>query len=162
MIVVLQRAWRMKFSLPFLAVVGALMLSAPMAQASGGGGEEKKDTKAKAPKKARPITSLKSWVIVDPFTVAIIQDGRIRGRFMVSFGMDVPDDALREDAEALMPRLRDAWLNDLSLYAATTLRPRRAADVAGISTLLQGIADRVLGKAGSRVLMGQARVEMRP
>jgi flagellar basal body-associated protein FliL len=171
MTMVLRRARRMKFSLPFLTVLCALAVGVPAADASSGGhgtgetkgaGEKKDAAKAKAPKKSRPITSLKSWVVVDSFTVAIIQDGRLRGRFTVLFGMDVPDDALREKAEALMPRLRDAWLNDLSLYAATTLRQRRAADVPGISDMLQGIADRVLGKPGSKVLMAQARIDMTP
>ncbi len=149
----------MKISLSTAAVCCALLAAAGPALASGeGGGEEK--AKLKAPKKARPITSLESWVIVDPFTVSIIQDGRVRGRFIVSFGMDVPDDALRETVEALMPRLRDTWLMDLNLYAATTLRQRRAADVPGVSSLLQADADRVLGKPGSKVLMGQATVKM--
>lgn len=153
----------MRISLSLAAVFCALMATVPSAQASGdhGNGDKKEGAaKAKAPKKARPFTSLKSWVMVDPFTLAIIQDGRIRGRFTVSFGMDVPDDALRDKAEALMPRLRDAWLNQLNLYAATTLRPRRVADVAGVSDLLQHAADTVLGQPGSKVLMAQATVSM--
>ena len=146
-----------------LAMLCAFAITVSAACASGGEGSEKKEhAKAKGPKKTRPISSLASWVTVDTFTVTIIQDGRLRGRFTVTFGMDVPDDALREKAEALMPRLRDAWLNDLSLYAATTLRPRRAADVAGISDMLRSGADRVLGKAGSKILMAQARVDMTP
>lgn len=150
----------MKFSLTLITVLCASLVSVPMAAASGGGhGEEKKDSaKAKAPKKARPYTSLRSWVLVDPFTISIIQDGRIRGRFTVSFGMDVSDDELRETAEALMPRLRDAWLGELSLHAGTSLRPRRPADVASIADMLQATADRVLGKAGAKVLMAQATV----
>lgn len=150
----------MKSLVAFALVCGALFATLPATTAFASEKAEKKDEKAKAPRKTRSITSLESWVMVDPFTVAIIQDGRVRGRFMISFGMDVVDPALRERAEELMPRLRDAWLNDLSLYAGTTLRPRRAADVAGVSTLLQSIADRVLGKAGSKVLMAQATVEM--
>lgn len=122
---------------------------------SGHGGEKKK---AKGPQKERPFTSLKSWVMVSGFTVSVIQDGRVRGKFMVSFGMDVLDDALHEKAEAMMPRLRDAWLSELNLYAATALRPRRAADVGRVSSLLQGAADRVLGQPGSKVLMGSATV----
>jgi flagellar basal body-associated protein FliL len=149
-----------------VALCCGLLVGAPAASASGHGAEkeeknEKKESKGKAPKKARPMTSLKSWVMVDPFTVSIIQDGRVRGRFIVTFGMDVPDDTLREAAEEMMPRLRDTWLMDLNLYAATTLRPKRAADVSGVSGLLQSDADRVLGKTGSKVLMGQATVEMR-
>jgi flagellar basal body-associated protein FliL len=144
----------------------ALLAALPAHASSGGGGghgekkEKKGGEKYKAPKKARTMTSLESWVMIDPFTVSIIQDGRVRGRFIVSFGMDVPDEALRAAAEAMMPRLRDTWLMDLNLYAATTLRPRRAADVAGVSNLLQSDADRVLGKTGSKVLMAQATVEM--
>jgi flagellar basal body-associated protein FliL len=138
----------------------AIAAAAPALASGGGHGEEKK--KPKGPQKERPYTSLKSWVMVDPFTISIVQDGRLRGKFTVSFGMDVPDDALRAKAEALMPRLRDAWLSELNLYAATSLRPRRAADVAGVSDLLQRTADSVLAQAGSKVLMGQATVAMTP
>lgn len=148
----------MRFSPTILAVICASLINAPMAAASGGGHDGEKKEKAKAPKKARPYTSLKSWVIVDPFTVSIIQDGRIRGKFIVSFGMDVPDDELRESAEALMPRLRDQWLGELSLHAGTSLRPRRPADVAAIAVMLQATADRTLGKTGSKVLLAQAKV----
>lgn len=143
---------------PLLIALCAVLLVLP-AFAGGGGGEKKK---IKAPQKERSITSLKSWVMVEGFTISIIQDGRVRGKFNVSFGMDVKDDALREKAEMLMPRLRDAWLGELNLYAATTLRPRRVADIDGVSSLLQRTADAVLGAPGSKVLMGQATVLMTP
>jgi flagellar basal body-associated protein FliL len=142
-----------------LTLICALALAAP-ALASGGGHGDGEKKKLKAPKKERNYTSLQSWVTVDGFTISIIQDGRVRGKFMVSFGLDVPDDALREKTEALMPRLRDAWLRELNLYAATSLRMRRAADVPGVSDMLQRTSDAVLGKAGSKVLMGQATVDM--
>ena len=143
-----------------LTLVCALALAAPVLASGGGHGDGAKKKKIKGPQKERPYTSLESWVMVDGFTISIIQDGRVRGKFMVSFGLDVPDEALREKTEALMPRLRDAWLSELSLYAATSLRMRRAADVGGLSDLLQRTSDAVLGKAGSKVLMGQATVDM--
>jgi flagellar basal body-associated protein FliL len=141
-----------------IAVLSTLAGALPV-HASGGG--ERKSAKAKAPQKNRTFTSLKSWVSVDPFTISIIQDGRVRGKFTVWFGMDVPDDGLREKAETIMPRLRDAWLGELNLYAATTLRPRRAAEMPAVSDLLQQTADTVLEQRGSKVLMGQLTVEMR-
>lgn len=147
------------FLRPVLSLICVLALAAPAFAGGGGhGGGDKK--KLKAPKKERSSTSLRSWVMVDGFTISIIQDGRVRGKFTVSFGLDVPDDALREKTEALMPRLRDAWLSELNLYAATSLRMRRAADVDGVSDLLQRTSDAVLGSAGSKVLMGQATVDM--
>lgn len=153
----------MKRLVAILVLLSAFAAAQPALASGGGGGEgEKQHTKAKAPKKPRPITSLKSWVMVDPFAVSIIQDGRIRGRFRVSFGMDVPDDALREKAQALMPRLRDVWLSELTLFAATMLRPRRPADIVAVSDLLQRSADRVLEKPGSRVLLAAVTVAMTP
>lgn len=142
----------------FVCVAAAAAPALASGGGHGGGGAEKK--KLKGPQKERTYTSLKSWVMVDSFTISIIQDGRVRGKFHVSFGMDVPEDALREKAEALMPRLRDAWLSELNLYAATSLRMRRAADIDGVASLLQRTADATLGKPGSKVLMGQATVAM--
>jgi len=100
---------------PSLAVFIALSLST-----TGASGGEHAKPKGSPPK--RPPTSLKSWVMVDPFTISVIQDGAIRGTFTVNFGMDVPDATLRDKAETLMPRLRDAWLRSLNLYASTSLR----------------------------------------
>jgi hypothetical protein len=143
-----------------LTLICALALAAPVLASGGGHGGDGEKKKLKAPKNDRSITSSKSWVAVKGFTISIIQEGRVRGRFAVEFGMDVPDDTLREKVEALMPRLRDAWLSELNLHAATMLRPRRVADVDGVSKVLQRTADTVLGAPGSKVLMIQAMVEM--
>jgi flagellar basal body-associated protein FliL len=137
---------------PTLAVFVALSVSTGMASAS--------EAKPKGGAPKRPPTSLKSWVMVDPFTISVIQDGDVRGTFIVNFGMDVPDNDLREKAEEMMPRLRDAWLRSLSLYAATALRPKRQADVAELSARIQQTADEVLGKPGAKVLMAQAMVNI--
>jgi flagellar basal body-associated protein FliL len=138
---------------PSLAVFVALSLSTGVGTAGDHG-----KPKGAAPK--RPPTSLKSWVMVDPFTISVIQDGDVRGKLTVNFGMDVPDGDLRERAEVLMPRLRDAWLRSLNLYAATALRPHRQADVGELSARIQETADEVLGKTGAKVLMAQAVVDI--
>jgi len=138
---------------PSLAVFIALSLSTGAAGAS-----EAAKPKGSPPK--RPPTSLKSWVMVDPFSISVIQDGAVRGTFTVNFGMDVKDDTLREKAETMMPRLRDAWLRSLNLYAATSLRPKRQADIAELSSRIQQTADEVLGKPGAKVLMAQAVVDI--
>ena len=147
------------------ALLACVLAAASPAHASGGGGHgAKKDghggSKAKAPKKQRPITSLESWVMVDPFSVTVIQNDKIRGKVSVSFGMDVPDDELRERAELIMPRLQDAWLNRLNLYASTTVRPGKPANIDDVSLLLQTTADQMLGKTGSKVLIASVIVNM--
>ncbi len=137
---------------PSLAVFIALSLGTSAATAS--------EAKPKGAPPKRPPTSLKSWVMVDPFTISVIQEGEVKGTFTVNFGMDVPDDTLREKAETLMPRLRDAWVRSLNLYASTALRPHRQADIAELSARIQQTADNVLGKPGARVLMAQAVVDI--
>ena len=157
----------------WLLVVAALSLCAAPLPAFGEGKEhakkvekkpekkaEKKAEGAKAPKKQRPITSLDSWVMVDPFSVTVVQEDRVRGKVLVSFGMDVPDASLREKAVLIMPRLQDAWLSQLNLYAATTVRPGKAANITDVSNILQSTADRVLGKTGSKVLIASVIVNM--
>ena len=148
----------MKSWLVTAAVLSALIV-APPAFASGAK-EGKKPEGAKAPKKQRPITSLESWVMVEPFSVTVVQEDRIRGKVLVSFGMDVPDAELREKAELLMPRLQDAWLSQLNLYAATTVRPGKPANIAEVSNILQTVADRVLGKTGTKVLIASVIINM--
>lgn len=145
---------------PWLLLTAALsvcILSQPSLASSK---ETKKGDNPKAPKKQRPITSLESWVMVDPFSVTVVQEDRIRGKVLVSFGMDVPDTHLRETAELLMPRLQDAWLSQLNLYAATTVRPGKPANITEVSNILQTAADRVLGKPGSKVLIASVIVNM--
>ena len=139
---------------PSLAVFIALSLGTSAAASSG----EHPKPKGSPPK--RPPTSLKSWVMVDPFTISVIQNGSVRGTFTVNFGMDVPDNGLRERAETLMPRLRDAWVQSLNLYASTSLGPKRQADVAELAARIQKTADDVLGKPGAKVLMAQALVDI--
>ena len=152
---------------PWLLLVAALSVCALAqpslasgAKASKEGKENKKAAGAKAPKKQRPITSLESWVMVDPFSVTVVQEDRIRGKVLVSFGMDVPDAELREKAELVMPRLQDAWLSQLNLYAATTVRPGKPANITEVSNILQTVADRVLGKPGSKVLLASVIINM--
>lgn len=129
----------------------------------GGHGDKKKEKASKepsAPKHHREITTLESWVSVFPIAISVVQDDRVRGQFQVWLGMDVPDEKLRAHAEAIKPRLRDAWMTRLSQYASTTLRARKPVNVDDLSRLLQSTADETLGKPGSRVLLGSVIVNM--
>jgi flagellar basal body-associated protein FliL len=148
---------------PLVILLICLMTAVAPASAAGGGGETKKKSEGDkgAPKRVRAITTLESWVAVHPISVSIVQEDEVRGQLQVWFGMDVPDAGLRARAEAIMPRLRDAWLGRLSQYAATSARARKPANIANVSLLLQTTADQMLNNPGSRVLMGSVIVTMR-
>jgi hypothetical protein len=155
--------------LRFLAIaLVCLAVSAHPVRASGGGDDghggkkkEKKSEGGSAAKHQKQITTLESWVSVYPIAVSIVQDDKVRGQIQVWFGMDVPDATLRARAEELMPRLRDAWLTRISQFASTSARVRKPANIDDMSRLLQTTADQMLGKPGSRVLIGSVIVTMR-
>lgn len=140
-----------------ITLFAVLTLMAAPAFASEGG--EAHGAKGKTPAK-REITTLKSWVDVDAFTVSVIQRAAIKGTFVLSFGLDVPDDALRAQAEAILPRLRNNWLLAINQYAATFLRPHTQADLTAITTRLQRVTDETLGKPGAKILLGNAIVNV--
>jgi hypothetical protein len=144
-----------------LCLVALALIGSPAIASGGGHGGGDASSKPKSPAK-RQITTLKSWVDVDPLTVSIIHREGVRGTFMVGFGMDVPDDALRASAEALLPRLRNNWLIAINHFAATQLRPKTQADLDAITLKLQQIADQTLGKTGAKILLNNAIVNFKP
>lgn len=137
--------------LALLTLALALALAAPAAANEG--------APAKKPEKQeRKITSSPAWISVEPITVAILRQNRIQGIFLVEFGLDIQDDALRARADESLPRLRDAWLRNISDLAATRVRVGRQADLDILANRLQGTTDQILGGTGAKVLLLQAVV----
>ena len=67
------------------------------------------------------------------------------------------DPALRVRAAASQPRLRDAYIRALTVYASS-LTPGAPPDVDQIGMRLQRATDAVLHRAGARVLLGTVLV----
>lgn len=126
--------------LSVLSLLAAAGLSAPPAFA-GHGKEEKK---------APP-----SYFALQPITAtALRRDGR-RGVLIVEAGVQALDPALMERAQQSEPRLRAAFAQVLMTYASGM--PRGAApDLNYLGAQLQEAADKVLGRKGSKVLLGSA------
>jgi hypothetical protein len=117
-------------------------LAAPTAALAGhGGGEENK---------APP-----TYFALDPINAVVLRrDGR-RGVMTVETGLEVRDPTLMKRAQASTPRLRAAFAQVLMIYAAG-LRGGAAPDIDYVARELQKAADQVLGKPGSKVLLGSA------
>jgi len=140
-----------------LTVGLALALCAPMpAFASGGGSSSSGSSSSASPSRAAPSRSpsyTESYVAIETMQISIIQTAQVRGMLVVSIGLDIPDQHLRERTEHLMPRLRDAYINRLSRHGATRVDPRRVPNVAHLSRLLQNTTDEILGEEGAKVLL---------
>ena len=124
------------------ALAGGPLL-APTAALAGHGKEEKKE----------PVT----YFALDPINAVILRrDGR-RGVMTVETGLEVKDPKLMERAQASTPRLRAAFAQVLMVYAAG-LRGGAAPDIDYVSRELQKAAAQVLGRPGSKVLLGSALI----
>lgn len=121
-----------------LALAAVLSLVPAIASASGG---EKK--------KGGGVT----YVQIKAVSATIIRRDGSRGVITVECGVDVPNEALRERANNLHPRLRDAYASLLQGYAGGL--PKAALPNADyLAGEMQKATDRVLGKAGGKFLIG--------
>ena len=122
-----------------LALILASLAGGP-ALASGGGAEKKKG--------GGP-----SYIQL-PVTTASVRrgDGR-RGVLTVESGLDIPDEKLRGHAQLSQPRLQAGYVQALQIYASG-LTPGAPPNPDHLARELQRETDRVLGRAGARLLIG--------
>ena len=105
-------------------------------------------------------TQSKSYVEIDPIYTTIVADNRAAGMLMIGTGLDVPDDALRDEVNRSLPVLRDAYIRNLMTFTANVVRTDTQPDVGMIADRLQAVTDRALGRKGAKVLMAQVAVRV--
>lgn len=105
------------------------------------------------PDRQERLTSADSYMPMPTLSAAVLQRSMARGTLVVDMGLNIPDAALRNRANANAPRLRDALRTTLATYASTFYRDRTAPDPAQLSRLMQQAVDRTLGVAGAQVLL---------
>lgn len=124
----------------FAALLGSAAALPLAARASGG---EKKPA-------AGPGSS---YLRINTLTAYTTRPGQRRGVMTVDCGLDIPDPALRQRAELVLPRLRAAFVQTVQIYAGG-LPMGAPPNPDFLARNLQRSADEVLGKKGARVLMG--------
>ncbi|CAN7170461.1 Tat pathway signal protein [Phenylobacterium sp. LjRoot219] len=94
-----------------------------------------------------------NYVRINTVTAYTTRPGARRGVMTVDCGLDIPDPALRQRAELVLPRLRAAFVQAVQIYAGG-LPAGAPPNPEFLARNLQRSADEVLGKKGARVLMG--------
>lgn len=117
-------------------------LSKPAASKTSGGGG---------------AASANSYVRFPTVTATIVRPTGQRGVFSVETGVDVADAALRARAEQSGPRLRAAYA-EVCQQTARVLLPGAPPDIEALARQLQAATDRVLGRAGARLLLGTVMI----
>ena len=141
---------------PIFLVIAALIAS--LAGASSPVRAEDAPKAQKAPE--HKITQSKSYVLLDPIYTTIVADNRSAGMLMVGAGLDVPNDALRDEVTRSMPVLRDAYIRNLMTFTANIVRTDSQPDVNLIADRLQAVTDRALKKKGAKVLLAQVAIRV--
>jgi hypothetical protein len=113
-----------------------------------------------APAPKHKVTQSESYVAFEPIYATIVDAGRPCGMLMVHFGLDIPNEDLRDEATRSQPVLRDAYVRNLLSFTATAVRPWRQPDVNVIAERLQHLTDRALKKKGARVLLAQVAMRI--
>jgi len=103
-------------------------------------------------------SSQSPYVALDPIPVPIIRDGAGRGMLVVEFGIDAGTLDERKEAERLMPRLTDLYIQVLNLYASRDLMLNHPPDAETIGKRLQAATDQILGAKKGIVLFRQLLV----
>ena len=141
---------------PIFLVIAALIASLAGASSPVRAEDAPKDQKAPEHK----ITQSKSYVLLDPIYTTIVADNRSAGMLMVGAGLDVPNDALRDEVTRSMPVLRDAYIRNLMTFTANIVRTDSQPDVNLIADRLQAVTDRALKKKGAKVLLAQVAIRV--
>jgi flagellar basal body-associated protein FliL len=135
-----------------------LVLAAALATGVSARAEDASKKAQKAPE--HKTTQSKSYVEIDPIYTTIVADNRAAGMLMIGTGLDVPDDALRDEVNRSLPVLRDAYIRNLMTFTANVVRTDTQPDVGMIADRLQAVTDRSLGKKGAKVLLAQVAIRV--
>jgi hypothetical protein len=119
-----------------LGLAAALLLLAPALARAEGADKKQKGT----------------YLAVPGLAATVIRPDGGHGVMTIEAGIDVPDPVLRDYADQVMPRLQDAYTQELQGYAGG-LRPGYAPDADYMARRLQTVTDRVLHKPGARLLL---------
>ncbi len=145
-------------TIAFLLASTALVFTGP-AYASGGG--KPKESKAS---EARPFgtksisTATENFVEFYPSAATIFNGHRPAGFMHFEYGLDIIDPRIRERAIKMAPLLRDAYGRILSQYAGSIYSLGEVPDMNYLTTRMQGITDRIIGKGKAKFLVANLMV----
>lgn len=106
----------------------------------------------------KPKLGEQRYIMLEPLTVSVMRDARVRGLLSVDLTLELARLDERAAIERIMPRLRDQLMFALTQLAANRLDIERPLDLPTLTAALQQVIDRVIGESKARLLIGGATV----
>ncbi len=99
-----------------------------------------------------------AYVNLDPMTISIIEDFRVRGLMTLKIGLHIPDPKMRYKVQQRMIKLRDAMVRTLTAYGVTSMRADAAPDLDIIDHRLTKAINEVVGAKDTQILFDHVLV----
>ena len=113
-------------------------------------------TQAAAPKRKGVDPS--AYVALDPMTISIIEDYRVRGLMTLKIGLHIPDRDVRRRVEKRMIKLQDAMIRTLTAYGVTAMQADASPNLDVIDHRLRTAINEVIGGGGAQILFDHVLV----
>ena len=113
-------------------------------------------TQAAAPKRKGVDPS--AYVALDPMTISIIEDYRVRGLMTLKIGLHIPERDVRRRVEKRMIKLQDAMIRTLTAYGVTAMRADASPNLDVIDHRLRTAINEVIGGDGAQILFDHVLV----
>ena len=113
-------------------------------------------TQAAAPKRKGVDPS--AYVALDPMTISIIEEYRVRGLMTLKIGLHIPDRDVRRRVEQRMIKLQDAMIRTLTAYGVTAMRADASPNLDIIDHRLRKAIGEVVGGDGAQILFDHVLV----
>lgn len=113
---------------------------------------------ANAAAPARKFAVAKEFVPLDPFTVSVVENYKVRGLLVLEVTLQMTDSRDADAVDKLLPRLRDTLVRSLMEYGAKVAMVTRPPDLGGIARRLEVEVNHLLGAGKAKVLITQALV----
>ena len=113
-------------------------------------------TQAAAPKRKGVDPS--AYVALDPMTISIIEDYRVRGLMTLKIGLHIPDRDIRRRVEKRMIKLQDAMIRTLTAYGVTAMRADASPNLDIIDHRLRKAISDVVGGGDTQILFDHVLV----
>ncbi len=115
-----------------------------------------------APKTEKPVEEISEFLPVPPISVAMYNKRkRPSGTMTVVLQLKIEDTDQRTQAERIMPRLRNAYMQETLNLALNFFDVNKPVNVKFLSRSLQNVTNQILKHDRARVLIGDIAVQKR-
>lgn len=100
-----------------------------------------------------------TFLEIDSINVPVIKNGVIQRYVLLRVTLDLRDDSVKQQAQLIMPKLRDSYIRELYGYFEGLPDNSRGIDVRAIKNRLKHASDQIVGQGAVKDILIQGAFE---